>query len=267
MHRASDILLLRIRARDVRYRYQRLNRIIRRGSVDRRKWVSPEVDGDCALARKCVLVRYIDEHLALIKSMMNQIHISREESFRLEQADRGRGALIGHVNAINSAVRQEISKRCVDSWPSVMPNLPINARINSANGQGAASAEAQVTLYPAVFADQLNQEKRFEKEKELGNKSPTATELRTYHRAKAYYERNYDSILRMDKAEERLAVVRSAKRRSEKACKKTSSAILRMWIAPRILVRIMRLTVQFHPSCFEESNSLDPFASSCVQFD
>lgn len=103
---------------------------------------------------------------------------------------------------MSSALRQEISERGVDSWPSVISNVIFDARISSANAQCVMSAEAKVTLYPAVFQDQVNREESFEKEKELNIRPLTGTELRVYHHTKAYYERNYDDILRIDKAKE-----------------------------------------------------------------
>ena len=48
--------------------------------------------------------------------MMAKIRSNPEKSFRLEQADRGRGALNHHMCNVNLTVRRELTRRGVEEW-------------------------------------------------------------------------------------------------------------------------------------------------------
>ena len=237
MTQANDVSLLRALAKHIRMRFQRLVRILFGGGVDRRGWQSPEGNG-CANSRVSKLLQYMDCHVPKIKTFTAKIRTNEKLNFELQQADRGRGELNWHMKQKNDAIAREMSNRNVECWSSKMltdterasnndtavlannNNGALAHMENSARARNEDSASAQTPSFPAVYRKQVLRIERLRREEELGIKAPTTEEIRTYNRTKAYFERNYDAVMDIDKSREFCSDVRSGKRRRAKERKR-----------------------------------------------
>ena len=240
---ASDVSLLRARAKDIRMRFQRLALILFGGGVDRCKWKSPEGDG-CAGSRVSNLLRYIDWHLPKIRLFTTKIRASEKFNFELQQADRGRGELNWLMKQKGDAIARELSNRNVEHWSSETPvdvkGTSANENAMLANNSGGAlahinngararnedSASAPIPSFPEIYREQVLRVERLQREEELGIKAPTTEEIRTYNRTKAYFERNYDAVMDIDKSREFRSNIRSGKRRRAKERKRGLQAYI-----------------------------------------
>ena len=75
------------------------------------------------------------------------------------------------------------------------------------------SSSAQTPLFPAVYGDNVLRIDCLQYEKELSIKARTMQEIRTYNFTEAQFERNYDTVMDIDKSREFCSNVRSGKRR------------------------------------------------------
>ena len=142
VHTNTTLVLLLLQAKTVRATYKRYWESKENIKPQKFEWKSLEGDGD-ACERQENLLRYIEQHLSLIRFYENQIRLSESASKGLAQASRSGGPRHRSWMALNKAIAAELLRREDEA-------------VHSAQADNRPSAQAQsnpnALKYPAQFA-------------------------------------------------------------------------------------------------------------------
>ncbi len=137
----TTLFLLRLRDETVRATYRRYWESLENVKPRKVEWEVPEGDGN-TVDRQENLLRYIDQHMALIEQYGKAIRSSEFATRRLASANRSGGDRHRYWCQLNDAIAEELARRKSEIDPPAQADLE-------------KSAQAPVLQYPAQSAAEV----------------------------------------------------------------------------------------------------------------
>ena len=234
VRQASDLTLLRERARDLNAQYVRLWRCFSNNPVKDYLCAVQEGEGDDA-SRAARLRTSISLHVERIEVLRAQVLRNAEAKRRWKRASRSSGKLVKEMRARSQAVVTELARRQESSGKGVreIGNINAEAKIDSAGGASSSVSRAaalsdnnngapltSLPLFPAVYAEDVRRIEREMAMEEAGLSKPSTGEKIIAARTRAWERGDIEGVSAADRRIQKRQSTRRAARHRRKGRKR-----------------------------------------------